>query len=76
LQPRAAAVLRAGQDGRLREIPQEPYADIVRLLLAAGAKIPERGRGERTPPRRRASLSSASSRWTLRSDLALQQALV
>jgi hypothetical protein len=31
------------------EIPKEPYAEIVRLLLAAGAKVPDRV-GEDGPP--------------------------
>jgi ankyrin repeat protein len=37
--------------GLVEEIPTEPYAEIVRLLLAAGASVPERvgedGRGQR-----------------------------
>jgi hypothetical protein len=43
------------------EIPQEPYAEIVRALLAAGAPVPER-LGETGPASRHSSPSSASTR--------------
>jgi hypothetical protein len=29
----------------VHEIPQEPYADVVRMLLAAGAALPEVAEG-------------------------------
>jgi len=32
------------------EIPKEPYAEIVRLLLAAGAKVPEQVAGSGPSP--------------------------